>query len=437
MINKVKQIDIRHRLRQIRSVITSQTARNSSVLFIGNTATAVLSVVALIFVSRTLGPEKFGVVATFNAIWLTISSLTDFGLGTSAIKFISSHLDRNKHKAAVYMRVIFQLELFIGVVIAVFGLLFSTQIANMLGGEYLLSAVRFGFVAGLFVSAGAFLGPFLMAFEQFKKLSIINIIGATYRMLGVVLLFSLAALSVENIFWLYTSVPFLIFIIAIFQTPRNYLEPMKLEEQKHAFGDIFNFTKWIFLSTIAAVAFGKLDIFFLSRVKGSTEVGLYAAAIQLTNFFPLIIGAIGGAILPWVSKLRTRSELTKYAKKSTGGVLLICILLIPIFFLSQPIINIVFGDRFNGSIGAFKLIFPGYLINLLTSTLTLIFYAVDKPKIITFINYVQLVIMIVVDLVFIPRIGLYGAALGFLISQIVGSIMIAYFARRTIASAPT
>jgi len=430
------RFDLAHRYRQLKKIVTSQTARNSMVLFVGNIVIAVFSIAALILVSRTLGPEKFGIVATFNAIWLTISSLTDFGLGNSAVKFISSFLDIDQRQAGIYMRVIFKLELLIGAAIGVLGLLFSSQIANLLGGPHLLTAVRLAFITGLFVSAGAFFGPFLMAFEQFKKLTAVNIFGAAYRTIGVVILMSLAVLNVNSTMLFYTTVPILLFIIAILVIPKTYRVKASKTEQKQVFIKIFHFSKWIFLSSLAVVAFGRLDILLLSRLKGSNEVGLYAAAIQLTNFFPLILGAISGVLLPWVSKLKNRPDLVRYLKKALSGSILVAVLLIPIYFISEPLIHLVFGDKYADSIGAFKLIYPGYLLVIIAQPIALIFYAIDQPKMIALINYVQLLFLVVIDLVFIPRIGLYGAAAGFLVGQIVGLVMTGLLARRILKRAP-
>lgn len=432
-----QRINLPHRYRQLKKIITSQTARNSSVLFAGNAIASGLSIIALILVSRNLGPEKFGIIIIFNAIWLTITTLTDFGLGTSAVKFIASSLSTDKHRAAVFMRVILILELMCGVLIALVGLVFSHQIADLLGGQYLITAVRLGFVTGFFVSIGAFVNPFLTAFEQFKKLSIIIALGAIYRVVGMLILLSLMVLNIHNVMLLYTSVPILIFLIAIIVTPKNYMESMSTAEQKNVFAELFHFTKWIFLSTIAVVAFGRIDVFMLSSLKGSTEVGLYGAAVQLNNFFPLIIGTIASVMLPWVSKLKTRKELTTYVRKSTVGLLIICFLLIPILLFSEPIIHLVFGDKFSASIGVFRLIFPAYLFNLATMGMALVFFAVNKPKIITLVNYTQLLLLILVDVVLIPKIGMYGAATGFLVAQFVGAIMIIWLSRRTLNKLPS
>lgn len=418
--------------KKLKEIALTRTARNSAWLLATNATTAAFSIVALILVSRALGPEKFGVVATFNAIWLTIVTLTDFGLGTSAIKFISSNLNKNARQVAIFMRVVIQLELICGVFIAFFGLLFSTQIADLLGGPHLLTAVRYGFIAGMFVSAGAFLYPFLISFGRFKTYFAINSFGAVFRVLGVVLLGSLAVLNLNNILILYTIVPALLFFLALIFTPKNFMEKSTFSEQKVAFKELFHFTKWIFLSTLAVVAYGKIDIFFLSSFHGSKEVGLYAAAIQLTNFFPLITGAIGGALLPRVSQMSTKAEYKTYLKKTTFGTVSLAILLVPIFFLSEPLVNMIFGSKFDGSIGTFKILFPSHLIALIYASWGLIFYSLNRPRTITFINYTQLIVTLIVLIWLIPPLGKNGAALALLSSQVVGIFMTGFILKRTL-----
>lgn len=51
------------------------------------------------------------------------------------------------------------------------------------------------------------------------------------------------------------------------------------------------------LSYIASAAISKLDVMLLSRYQGATEVGLYAAAQQLTNIIPLLIGALSPVVI--------------------------------------------------------------------------------------------------------------------------------------------
>lgn len=407
----------------IKPLVTSPTAKNSIWLLASNFVTAALSVVALIIVSRSLGPEKFGIVATFNAIWLTIVTVTDFGLGTSAIKFISQHLVDDKRRAALFMRVIFEIDLLGGLLIGIAGLFFSSAIANMLGGPQLLMAVRLGFLAGLFVSAGAFMSPFMIAHNRFATLFVVTTTSSVFRIAGIIFLLATMTLNLDSVLWLYTAVPALLLVVAFFVSPKGYLKNPKWPERKAAYQQVFHFSKWIFLSTLAITAFGKLDIFILSRLKGSAAVGFFAAAIQLTNFFPLLMGALSNAALPRVSQLKTQTEFKRFIKKSTIGFGLIAFALVPFFFMSETIISLVFGDKFKDSIGVFKIIYPGFLLALVVSPWQLIFYATDKPKLLTYINYLQVGLLIVIDLLLIPTLGIRGAAFGFLISLVLGAFL--------------
>lgn len=80
---------------------------------------------------QELWGQKFGVVSIYTSLVVTLLGITDLGLGTAAVKLISSNLDTNKHWANVLMKVIFKLEIFSGLILGVTGLIFSAQIANL------------------------------------------------------------------------------------------------------------------------------------------------------------------------------------------------------------------------------------------------------------------------------------------------------------------
>lgn len=420
----------------LKSMITSATAKNSLWLIASNFFNAFLSVIVIVIVSRQLGPQQFGVVAIFNAIWLTIVTVTDLGLGTSAIKFISKYLVHSPRRANRYMRVIFELELLCGLVIGVFGVLFSSQIAALLGGAHLNQAVRYGFLAGLFVSAGAFLHPFLLSHNRVRTLFAVNASGAGLRIAAIVVLLLADQLTLLNIMRLYTIVPIFLFILAFFVSPKGYLTPITWSERWKTMREIVHFSKWIFLSTIAVVAFGKLDVLILSSLRGSTEVGLYTAAIQLTSFSPLLMGALSNAALPKVASLSGQPGFGSYIRKAVFAFSFIAISLIPLFFLSEPLINLIFGDKFDNSVKVFQIIYPGFLFLIATAPLQLLFYAIDKPKILTFINFLQVIILVGLDLLLIPSIGLYGAAWGYLASTAIGVLLVVIVGRHFLKQQP-
>jgi O-antigen/teichoic acid export membrane protein len=418
-----------------RKLAGSQTAKDSLVLFIGNFLNSLLALVAVIFVSRSLGPENFGILATFNAVSAAIIGFTNFGLDTAAIKIISSHLTTDKQRATAAMKVVFKLEIAIGLIIGIIGLFFSRPIAELLGGEHLLFAVRMAFFASIFGSAAAFIGPFFVAYRQFKKNAVVGLLGGIVRTIAVLILASASALTLSNVLWAYAAVPIVFFIAGVLTAPKDWRLPTTQQEEKEAATEIFHLSKWILLSYIATVIAGKLDVFLLSRMQGSTAVGLYAAALQLASVMPLLIGAISTAVLPRFSQFAKEKRLGQYFNRTLLGSFLLVIALLPVLIFSSQLIHVIFGDKYNASIPVFRILFSAYLIALMGNILSLALYALDKPRVLTYVNYGGLATTIIFYPLFISWFGITGAAWAFLINNAWGTILSIYLSKRAINKA--
>lgn len=419
----VSREHISHRVGQVKAIARSKTAFNSSITFGGNFANTFLSLICTIFVSRALGPSDFGILATFNALMATLIGLTDFGLGTTAIKLISKYLEPERRKASVVMNVIVKLELGTGLIVALIGFLFAGPIAHVLGGPQYITPVKLAFVSGAFMTAAAYYGTFFAAYGQFVKNALVNFSGAVLRLGFVLLLFTTAKLNLDNALIAYTAVPVMFFFIGLSFIPRDFLFRPSRDEQKVALHEIFHFTKWIFLSFVANSISGRLDVFMLSHFKGSQAVGYYSAAQQLVTVLPMIIGAVSTVLLPQVSRLKTKDEFKGFIKKVAFGASILAFCLLPMVIFGEQIIHLIFGSRYAGSFGAFRILFFGYIIALFTNPMSLVVYALNKPKIFTVINYFQLALTIVLNYIFIQKYGMIGAAWTFLVVTAIGSTL--------------
>jgi O-antigen/teichoic acid export membrane protein len=352
----------------------------------------------------------------------TIIGLTNLGLDTAAIKLISTYLEKNRHRAAVIMKMIFYLEILCGVAIIVAGAIFAPMIAEALGGTQLTFAVRLAFLASAFGSAAAFIGPFFIAYQRFVANTLVGLIGGVLRVVLILILVGTVGLNLENSLWAYTLVPIVFFFAGLALTPKDWTIKTTRVENRSALREIYHFSKWILLSYFATVIAGRIDVFLLSHYKGTESVGLYTAALQLASVTPLLIAAITTVLLPKVSRMSTRAEFTSYIKKAAFGSLVLGLALLPVLLFSDVIIALVFGDKYLGALPAFKLMFLGYLIALVTNPIGLVVYAMDKPKVFTILNYVQLVVTVVLNFVLIPTMGIVGPALAFVISNLIGGV---------------
>jgi len=92
------------------------------------------------------------------------------------------------------------------------------------------------------------------------------------------------------------------------------------------------------------------DIIILSKIKGAAPVGLYNAAYKFVTFSFLFIDSLGQTLLPLMSRFHQESSLHfKTALEITLKYFLAIILLfvLTIFFFSDRIVPLIFGDPFQ------------------------------------------------------------------------------------------
>ena len=412
---------VRQWLTEARALVFSGPAKDSGILFAASVVNAALGLLTTLVASRSLGPAGFGILGTFIAISTTLIGITNLGLDTAAIKLISSYRQTDARRAAVIMKVILRLEIASGLLIAVIGLAFSRQIAELLGGTNLTLAVRLAFVAAAFGSAAAFVVPFFTAYRQFGRSAIVSISGVVVRTVAVLALVAFVGLTVKNALWAHCLAPIVLLAVGFATVPRDYRVRASRDESRQAFSEVYHFSKWILLSYVATVITSRVDVYLLLRLKGEASVGYYSVALQLNMVFPMLVGALTTALLPRVTEYRTRAELSEYLRRVvTGGGMLI-VALVPVVVLSGPLIDLLFGSRFENSVTPFQIMFAGYLISLVANPISLVLYAGNRPRLITISNYAQLVISTGLNIVLIPLLGLEGAALAFLGANVAGA----------------
>jgi len=174
----------------------------------------------------------------------------------------------------------------------------------------------------------------------------------------------------------------------------------------------------------------KIDQVMIGNILGTYEVGLYAAAVKITEIFYFIPNIFCFSLFPAIVNAKKvsldfyRSRLKNFYLLMAGVSLLIAL---PVFFFSKLIILTLFGKAFALSVGILKIyvwssigLFMGWAIN---------YYLISENMIRTIFvsNLVAMIVNVVLNLILIPRIGLNGAALATLVSYCVPPLLIFRF----------
>ncbi len=166
----------------------------------------------------------------------------------------------------------------------------------------------------------------------------------------------------------------------------------------------------------------RLDAFLVNYFLGTLSVGLYVMAVNLVEILWLLSSSMASVLLPTIAaqhehskKISVKAAMASFGVTVVGGI--------AAFVIAPPLIVLLFGKDFAGSVAPFLILLPGIMIFSITNVLAAYMTGIGKPGFNTAIALISLVFTVVLDLVLIPRIGIAGAAFASSVSYTVTSLM--------------
>ncbi|NWJ97424.1 MAG: flippase [Chloroflexi bacterium] len=175
------------------------------------------------------------------------------------------------------------------------------------------------------------------------------------------------------------------------------------------------------LTSMVSAIYQQIDVVLLSKLATPYAVGIYSAALRLTNFTTFIPLAIASSLFPLFSNYYTTDQerlRTLYRQALAAMFGLALPLVIGVTLLSDKIIAFGFKPEFapvstvlSINIWQSAMLFPGILAGYLL-------IAAGQQKINLWVQLTSLVIDVALDLLLIPNFSFLGAALANLISTL-------------------
>jgi PST family polysaccharide transporter len=205
---------------------------------------------------------------------------------------------------------------------------------------------------------------------------------------------------------------------------------ISLEKAKELISD-----SWpLVLSGMAVMVYMKIDQIMLGQMMGDKAVGIYSAAVRISEvwyFIPMIVVA---SVFPSILEAKKQNQ-EKYNERIRNLYALMVwmsiTIAIPISFLAEPIVILLFGQEYKES----SLVLA---IHIWTSVF--VFIGVASGKWLIAENYqilslqrtvVGAVTNIILNYILIPIYGIVGAALATLCAQIVAAFLFDIIQRKT------
>ncbi|ABJ78724.1 flippase [Leptospira borgpetersenii serovar Hardjo-bovis] len=190
----------------------------------------------------------------------------------------------------------------------------------------------------------------------------------------------------------------------------------------------------LLLSGLAVIVYMRIDQIMIGQMMGDEAVGIYTAAVKISEVWYFIPMAVASSIFPAILKAKEFSQelyLERLGLLHSFMFLLALMIAIPMTFLSDPIIRLFFGEKFSeaGNVLAIH-IWAGIFVFLGVAS-SRYYLTENLPKGELYKSISGCMTNIILNYFLIPLCGIKGAAIATVISQFVASTLFNLLFKRT------
>ncbi len=185
---------------------------------------------------------------------------------------------------------------------------------------------------------------------------------------------------------------------------------------------ILKFSAPIWISHVAYTFYAGLDILLIERFLGTGAVGMYALTKTLTMLLSFVPTGLTTVLLPRVAAGGGESHRT-LLRNSIGLSLATNVLLLIVMLIAyQPFIRFVFGEDYVVPLAVLVMLAFSEIAFGIQGLITAVVVGSGQPYLETMARVVVVIVSVLFGIVFIPTLGLSGAALTSLAGAISGIV---------------
>jgi O-antigen/teichoic acid export membrane protein len=417
----------------------TRIARDLLMTFGGRWVQILLGLVGNVLSARALGPAEFGRFGLVIAVIMVFGTLADAGLTYSAIRLVARHSGTGNAEAHAVARGYFSLRIASGVSVAVLGLFLSWPIAWALGYPDMVPYLQLSFLTLVSLSISSYPNMILVGLAKFKESGVAGILNAIITLAGIALLFVTGALSLGTLIAWNVILPLVSTFPAWFLIPGEWL-PWRLWRNRDGSPpaavrrELLGFGKWIGLSLVGSMLVTQADVLLLGRFSTPAVVGVYSVALALASRLDSVNQSLFTVLMPRASRVEGAAGLHKYWRQVGFFSLVLAAALGVAAVVIQPAIVFLYGERYVASAGLFFALMVVVLFDLATSSLFLLVFPLNKPKLLAAADWLRVAVMAIFGSALIPLYGALGAVIARLLARVTGTALALRGLRQAIAS---
>jgi O-antigen/teichoic acid export membrane protein len=392
--------------------------RNTFFLATADAAGRVVSLVFFTLAARHLGVARFGVLSFSLAFVSMFSVLSDLGIGTLAIREIAR--DRSVAHGLVNRGITIRMLASTAVAFVV------TAAAALLA--YPASTVYVVAICSMTVVTGGVLLFYASVLQGFEHNSYTALArgGQTAVMIVGAMLLARRTPAVSDYAFVFAGSGALAALTVSIVVWRKFA-PLVLD---------LGIRRWLPMLR-SAVPFGVATVLVafyywsgstvLSKMAGQKAVGEFGAAYRLVAGVGFLGASFAGAVYPVISRVFT-SEPSRWPGAAGRALRLTLDLAVPQailgFALAGPVIGILYGPAYEGSVRVMMALVWWGACATVNSMLSCMLFASDRQRIVTRQAAISVAVSLILNFSLIPRLGAFGAAIALSAAEAAGMVFL-------------
>lgn len=391
-------------------------------------ATASISHLLLrIVLGRELGPSGLGVYTLVFTIYLFGMQFSGFGIGAALTKYVAEFSeDPAKTNEYISSGIVGSIVTgtIMGIVLFLLSGIISENVFEVSEMKSLLkvTALCFPFIA----LHKAVLGT-LNGFRSMNIFALIDItLNATILMLSIFFVLY-RRMGVSGAVSGFVIPTILVGLISVVFVRSNLILNAKLFYKNNVYQNILYFGFYVFLGNSIGYIYTHIDSLMIGYYLSENDVGVYAVAVIFVQGITLIPSAIQRVIYPIIASYHAKQEyklILKLIKCVTLKTFIISLIYsLFIVFFGKTLILIIFNDSFLPSYLPLIILLVGYTIYSTFMAIGAFYASIGRVKLSYKIAILSAILSILMNIIFIPKFGIIGAAVATSITLILLTVM--------------
>lgn len=325
---------------------------NTMMLYIMQIAGYIFPMFTFPYLIRVLSKEQYGMITYATATMVYFQMFIDFGFLLSATKECSEHRN-NKNKLSEILSTVVAAKSVLTIIGFLFLLILIFFLPSFRDKKLLVILYYLSITTSILMPDYLFRG-----IEKMKIITYVSILG---KLIYTILIF-IAIRSYDD--YLLVPVMALISNVVVFYITYKEIKKLGLSFIKVKKEWVFDSIKKsgnFFISRIASTAYSSSNIFVLGLVTSNESIALFGVANNIITMIKSLFSPISDSIYPYI--LHTKNY--KLVKIILAILMpLVCVGVVILFFIAKPVIFLLAGNEYTGSIPIFKMMLPIILLTL-------------------------------------------------------------------------